>query len=160
MGMIDKVQFVASTQVQNAAIATTGCRGPIVDMEGAEGCLFTFQQSSGGTSGGATAFFVQGSTGNSTAGMKYLKGNGGTTGTLITMSSGAHAGITMDNKFVAIDVVKPVHKRYVQLVVENCTSWLHITAMKYGLRHQGSSDVSLDSSQVLGTTSVIGAATS
>lgn len=160
MGMINKVQFVPSTEVQNAAIATTDCRGPIVDMEGAEGAILTFQQSSGGTSGGVTAFRVMGSTGDSTAGMVPM---GGSTGTVITMSSGAFVGATMDNKFVAIDVIKPVGnpaKRYIQLVVDNCTSWVAFGAMKYGLRYQGSSDVILASSQVLNTTSIVGAASS
>jgi hypothetical protein len=161
MGMINKVQFVPSTEIQNTAITTTDCRGPIVDMEGSEGVLFTFQQSSGASSGGITAFRVMGSTGNSTGNMVPM---GGSTGTVITFSSSAYAGATMDDKFVAIDVVKPVGssapKRYIQLVVDNCTQVVHFTAMKYGLRHQGSSDIKNASSQVLNTTSIVGAASS
>lgn len=160
MGLIDKIQFVPSTQPR-IAIATTGYRSSIVDMDGAEGCIFAWMQSSGATSGGVTAFRVLGSSANSTAGMVHM--HAGTTGSVVTMSSAAYAGATMDNKFVAIDVVKPAGnpaKRYVMLAVDNSSTINSILAIKYGLRLKGDSDITDGSSQILATTSIVGAATS
>lgn len=162
-GMLERVRIQGSTNV--VASGATTVRSTIIDMSGADGCLFICHETSLGTAAttGATATLqVKGSTGNSTGSMVALRPSGSTiasTGGMISVSDVGTAG-NFDQSVYAIDVVKPVAKRYLMLTAENFTGIGTITAVRYNVRKGGSTSFNANTTFVNASTTVVGPASS
>lgn len=135
----------------------TTVTGPVVDMRGAEGCLFVISGSSlfTPTTTATMAIRIMGGTSGSTGDMLDI----GTTGGVLTQADAVtHVINSQDNKLTLIDVYRPL-KPYIAPAIDNSSGGMNVTALKYGLRRKGSTEA-VDSTTILGSTTLIGGATS
>lgn len=159
MGLLEKVRIQGSTGV--VATGATTVRSSIVDMAGAEGCLFICHETSlgvGASSGGTANLQVKGSTANSTGSMVALRPSGSTVASTGGMIVSTDNGITntFDNSVYVVDVIKPVAKRYLMLVADGYEEIGTITSIRYDVRKGGSTSFNANTTFVNATTSVVG----
>jgi len=142
--------LLKNTDIRLASTTALGVTNPttaysqIIDMQGAEGCLFILTRSSEGGSANST-MVAQGSSVNSTAAMVTYQEKLSITGSTEKI---------WDARIHLFDVHKP-DKRYVRVKVSgNSTGDLKFLALRYGLRKPGSTALH-GSSSVAGTTLII-----
>lgn len=146
--------------VHSTAITIGGATtvtGPVVDMSGAEGCLFIVSGSSlfTATTAATMSFRILGGTSGSTGDMLHL----GSTAGVLTQADATTVLINdQNNKLTLIDVHKPL-KPFIAMSIDNSSGGVNVTALKYGLRRKGSTEA-VDSTTILGTTTLVGGGTS
>lgn len=162
-GLLERVSAKGSTGV--VATGATTVRTAIIDMQGADGCLFIAHESSLGTqatTGAIGRWILKGSTGDSTGSMIAMRPSGSTVASTAGMIQTSDIGVTaqFDNSVTLIDVVKPVAKRYIMFQVDAMTGVGAVTGLKYNLRYRGSTSVNANTTFVAATTTVVGPVTS
>ena len=142
--------LLKNTDIRLASTTAKGVTNPttaysqIVDMLGAEGCMFILTRSSEGASAAST-MVAQGSSVNSTAAMVTYQEK---------LAITASTQNIWDARVHLFDVHKP-DKRYLRVkVAGNSTGDLKFLALRYGLRKPGSTSLH-GSSSVGGSTIII-----
>ena len=160
--ILDKVEILGSTNEVAANAATTSWYSSPFDTVDCEGVLFVLAGTTawtGGSTGKVGKYIVSGScsSGGTYVAMRGMMSTGASTGAgmaFYTSDVGTEGG---DKKRLAIDVTNP-SKRWLKLGIHNSSDSVTITAIKYDLKNSGSTE-SKDSTTLMGTTAMLGAAT-
>jgi len=122
--------------------ASTAVYSRAVDMHGFEGCLFILQGSSV-INDGTTGAYMRLQAANTTAGTFYSL-SGSTASSTGGVAGGNWSSNSWQSKTLAIDLYRPLSThRHVRCVIVGASSGNinAITAIQYGARHAGSTDI-------------------